>query len=33
LNITASANDKTGSGTESFSGSFCGQTISGSGAI
>jgi hypothetical protein len=33
LNITGSFSDKTGSGTETYSGSFCGQTISGSATI
>jgi hypothetical protein len=33
MNLTASVNDKTGSGTETYSGSFCNVAISGSGAI
>jgi hypothetical protein len=33
LNITASISDKTGSGTETFNGSFCGVALNGSAAI
>ncbi len=33
LNVTASVNDKTGSGTETYNGSFCNVAISGSSTI